>query len=187
MPKQPEGPTPEQIAVRSRFDRNAANQFQSTAEARKENNFRDMFLDDDQRGDMPLTKEKFIITENPALVEWERETRKFIKNLSRYTSHKITAIMVFEWATGISITQLRIEENTAAKSAKGGGINGSANMHLRLISGLLKQYFGTPYKTRILGQSVDRAYTVPEEFRVDRVRPKCLTLWPEYDNGTLRP
>ena len=31
---------------------------------------------------MPVTKDKYMVKENPHLVQWEREVRKFLRNLS---------------------------------------------------------------------------------------------------------
>jgi hypothetical protein len=58
-------------------------------------------------------------------------------------------------------------------------------MHLRHINAILKEYFGDPRKTTILGRSVGKAYDVPKGYRMERKKPMCLQLWPEYDDGVL--
>ena len=54
---------------------------------------------------MPFTKEKFIIKENAALVAWERVTREFLRQLSVRHAHRVSAVMVFEWATGRTVKE----------------------------------------------------------------------------------
>ena len=45
---------------------------------------------------MPFTKDKYLVKEKPALVQWERETRKFLRLLSPRHSHRVSADMVYE-------------------------------------------------------------------------------------------
>ncbi|QCG78288.1 hypothetical protein SEA_ALOEVERA_1 [Microbacterium phage AloeVera] len=163
--------------------------FQSTAgEPKRSEDVNGLVLADVDRGRMPLTQEKFVLNENPARVEWERQLRKFVRRLNtRDSAHRITAPMIFEWATGLSIKELAQQEGVADKDPRGGGNTGSANMHLRHLNALLRDYFGKSYKTQIAGRSVGKAYKVNQHFRIENTRPKCLTLWPEWENGTLNP
>ena len=55
-----------------------------------------LVLPDEERGRMPFTKDKYVVRENPQLVQWERETRKFLRNLSPAHGHRISAVMVYE-------------------------------------------------------------------------------------------
>ena len=137
------------------------------------------------RGKLPMTREKFVVNENPARVQWEREVRLFLSKLNKDFGHRITAPMIYEWVTNISIKDLVEAEGKQDATYRGGGNNGSANMHLRHINFILKEYFGKPYKTKIAGRDVGRAYTVRPSFRVRDRRPVMLTLWPEWQNGTL--
>lgn len=123
---------------------------------------------------MPLTKDKYLVRENPALIAWERETRKFLRQLSPEHGHRVSAVMVYEWATGTSVAELM----------KSGG---SANGHLRMINRCLTHYYGKPFMTYILGRKVPRAYRVPPGYYITRHRPMTLTLWVEYSEGVLRP
>lgn len=123
---------------------------------------------------MPLTKDKFLVRENPHLVQWERETRKFLRRLSPEHEHRVAAVMVYEWATGISIPEL-----VAA--------GGSANAHLRHINKVLTFYFGKPYMTYICGRKVPKAYKVKGGYYIKRHRPMTLTLYVEFAEGVLNP
>lgn len=123
---------------------------------------------------MPLTKDKYLVKDNPHLVAWERETRKFLRNLTTRHGHRISAVMVYEWATGISVADLMKE-------------GGSAGPDLRKINQILRFYFGKPGMTHILGKKVPNCYRVPPGWFVRRHRPHTLTLWAEYHEGSLYP
>ena len=147
-----------------------------------------LLLPKSQRGRMPLTRTDFVLEENPARIEWERQVRAFIRKLkpgTRYRGHKVNAPMVFEWATGQTIKGIVAAEGVDTDNWRGGAANGSANMHLRHINAILKEYFGESRKTTILGRSVGKAYDIPKGWRVDRKKPACMTLWPEYEAGVL--
>lgn len=149
--------------------------FASDAEpAKPDERLLKMVLPDDQRGKMPLTKEKYLVKENPLLVQWEREVRKFLRNLSPSNGHRISAVMIYEWATGINVAEL----------VKSGG---SANRDLRHINKILRFYFDKPYMTYIAGRKVPRAYRVKPGTYITRRRPMTLTLWAEYTEGVLVP
>lgn len=133
----------------------------------------DIMLDDAQRQRMPFTADKYLVKENPALVAWERETRKFLRNLSPIHGHRVSASMVYEWATGIQVKDL----------IAGGG----STTDLRKINQILKYYYGDPKMTYICGRKVPKAYRVPPGFYIRRHRPMTLTLYAEYAVGTLYP
>ena len=122
---------------------------------------------------MPFTKDKFLVRENSDLVKWERETRKFLRKLSPEHGHRVSAAMVFEWATGIQVFDLM---------AKGG-----STVDLKRINKVLRFYFGKPYMTYICGRKVPNAFKVPPGWYVKRHRPMTLTLYAEYSEGTLNP
>jgi hypothetical protein len=140
-----------------------------------------LVLPDDERGKMPFTKDKFLVKENPQLVFWERELRKFLRRLSPEHSHRVSAVMVFEWATGLSVVDLEA-------TVKNGTVEGKATWRtdLRKLNDLLKYYFGTPGMTYIAGRKVPRAYTVRKGYYITRHRPRSLTLYAEYCEGTLK-
>jgi hypothetical protein len=133
-----------------------------------------LLLHDEERARMPLTKDKYLVRENPHLVAWERETRKFLRNLSPEHGHRVAAVMIYEWATGISIKELMDE-------------GGSAQADLRKINQCLRFYFGKPYMTYIAGRKVPTAFRVRPGYYIRRHRPLTLTLWAEYHEGTLYP
>ena len=131
-----------------------------------------LILSDDERAKLPETKDKYLVRENPNLVQWERETRKFLRRLNPAHGHRVSAAMVYEWATGINITELY---------ARGG----SAASHLRNINKVLAHYFGKPYMTYILGRKVPKAYRVPPGWYITRHRPMTLTLFHEWSTKSL--
>ena len=120
---------------------------------------------------MPLTKSQYIVSEDEDLVMWEREVRKFLSRLSVQYEHRVTASMIYEWATGIPAAQ-----------AKGAG-----TVDFRKINKILQEYFGKSYSTWICGRKVKSAYKVPGGWYVKRHAPKTLTLWAEWQEGTLNP
>lgn len=122
---------------------------------------------------MPFTKEKFLVKENAELVLWERETRKFLRNLSPAHGHRVSAVMVYEWATG---------DNVADLMARGG-----STTDLKRINKILRFYFGKPYMTYICGRKVPNAFKVKPGYYIKRHRPMTLTLYAEYAAGTLNP
>ncbi len=122
---------------------------------------------------MPFTKDKFLVRENSDLVKWERETRKFLRKLSPEHGHRVSAAMVFEWATGIQVVDLMAQ--------------GGSTVDLKRINKVLRFYFGKPYMTYICGRKVPNAFKVPPGWYVKRHRPMTLTLYAEYSEGTLNP
>jgi hypothetical protein len=134
-----------------------------------------LVLPDEMRAKMPLTKDKYLVKENPHLVQWEREVRKFLRRLSPEHGHRVAAVMIYEWATGIAIADLMKE-------------GGSASADLRKINQVLKFYFGDKsYMTYICGRKVPNAFRVRPGYYIKRHRPMTLTLWMEYTEGTLNP
>lgn len=131
-----------------------------------------LILGDEERAKLPETKDKYLVRENPHLVQWERETRKFLRKLNPAHGHRVSAAMVYEWATGINVTELYAKGGTAAA-------------HLRKINKVLGHYFGKPYMTYILGRKVPKAYRVPPGWYVTRHRPMTLTLFHEWSSKTL--
>lgn len=138
-------------------------------------------LADEERGKMPFTKDKFLVRENPDLVQWEREVRKFLRNLSPDHEHRVTAVMIFEWATGLQVKELMAETT----SFESGRPNWRSDM--RKLNGILAFYFGKPYTTWIMGRKVGKAYKVKSGYYIRRHRPKTLTLYAEYTEGVLNP
>lgn len=133
-----------------------------------------LIVPDSERGRMPYTKDKYLVKENPHLVEWEREVRKFLRNLSPQHGHRVSAVMVYEWATGINVQEL---------------INGGGNPRpdLMKINKVLRHYFGKPYMTYIMGRKVPNCYRVRPGYYIKRHRPMTLTLYAEYAEGSLNP
>lgn len=164
-------------AVKQRFSKEEADRRRvpSTAHAARSSERVDqLVLPDEMRAKMPYTKEKYLVKENPHLVSWERETRKFLRQLSPRHAHRVSAVMVYEWATGIQVAELMAE-------------GGSANADLRKINECLRFYFGKPYSTYIMGRKVPNAYKVRVGYYIKRHRPMTMTLYAEYLSKTLDP
>lgn len=128
---------------------------------------------------MPLTKEQYLVRENPQLVLWERETRKFLRWLSPQHEHRVAAVMVYEWATGIPIKEhMRLER-------EGASVRGETTWRadLRKINKVLEYYFGKPYMTWIAGRKIPKAYKVRKDYYIYRHRPMTLTLWVDWKQG----
>lgn len=141
-----------------------------------------LVLPDHMRAKMPFTKDKYLVRENPHLVQWEREVRKFERKLSPDHGHRISAIMIYEWATGIRIAD-------AMAMTKGRLEPGKQNWRsdLRKINKCLEFYFGKPYMTWIAGKKVYRAYRVRPGYYIRHHRPMTLTLYAEWVEGVLNP
>lgn len=145
-----------------------------------------LVLPDELRRKMPVTKSKYLVRENPHLVQWEREVRKFLRNLSPEHEHRISAVMIYEWATGIPIVELmRLERSS--HPTPGVKQPPTYRSDLRKINKLLAYYFGKPYMTYIAGHKVPKAYRVRQGYLITRHRPCTLTLWTEYNEGVLVP
>lgn len=149
----------------------------STARAKPSTRVDQLVLPMEERPKMPFTKDDYLIKENPQLVQWERELRLFLRNLSPAHEHRIAAVHVYEWATGMTIKALQELE------AQGDRGRASWRGDLRKLNSLLVQYFGKPYMTYILGRKVAKAYRVPKGWYVYRHRPKTMTLWAEWSDG----
>lgn len=171
--------------LKQRFDKEEASKKQrvpSTARAAASSERVDQLtLPDEMRPKMPFTKDKFLVKENPQLVQWEREVRKFLRKLSPEHGHRVAAVMIYEWATGIRITELMELE----KSGQAGKASWRAD--LRKINQILRFYFDKPYMTYIMGRKVPNAYRVRPGYYIRRHRPMTLTLYAEYCEGTLYP
>lgn len=166
-------------SLREKFEKGeeAPKRVPSTSRAKPSTRVDQLVLPMDERPKMPFTKDDYLIKENPQLVQWERELRKFLRNLSPAHEHRIAAVHVYEWATGMTIKSLQELE------AKGDRGRASWRGDLRKLNSLLTQYFGKPYMTYILGRKIPKAYRVPKGWYVYRHRPKTMTLWAEWSDG----
>lgn len=163
--------------LKKRFDKDEAskNRVPSNAhEARGSARVDQLVLPDEERMKMPFTQDKYLVRENPHLVAWEREVRKFERRLSPDHGHRISAVMIYEWATGIRVADLMAD-------------GGSAAADLRKINKVLRFYFGKPYMTYIMGRKVLNAYRVKPGYYIKRHRPMTLTLYAEWCEGSLNP
>lgn len=145
----------------------------STAEEAPLSRAEALALPDSQRGRMPFTKEKYLVKENPEIVQWEREVRKFLRNLSPSHGHRVSASMIYEWATGIKVADLMEA--------------GGSTTDLKHINKVMRYYFGKSYQTYICGRKVPNAFRVRPGFYIRRHRPMTLTLYAEYCEGALYP
>lgn len=172
-----------EIELKKRFVKDRASRLPSVAgDPASSERIDQLTLPDEMRAKMPLTKDKYIVKENPHLVQWEREARKFLRNLSPEHGHRVSAVMVYEWATGI-----RVADMMAAKMDKPTPSHPTWRSDLRKINRVLEWYFGKPYMTWICGRKVPKAYRVKPGYYIRRHRPMTLTLWTEYTEGVLYP
>ena len=121
---------------------------------------------------MPLTKDKYLVKEDPELIRWERIVREFLRNLSPLHRHRISAVMVWEWATGEKISDKPRTTGTAV---------------FRKINRILRFYFGDSYMTWIANRKVPNCYNVRPGFLIVQHRPMTTELWLEKQQGTLYP
>lgn len=139
-----------------------------------------LVLPDEKRAKMPLTKEQYLVRENPQLVQWEREVRKFLRLLSPLHEHRVSAVMIYEWATGLQIAELMKLEKSGMKYERGVA---TWRADLRKLNKILKFYFGDSYMTWIAGRKVAKAYKVRKGYYIYRHRPMTLTLWVDWKQG----
>lgn len=166
-----------EAVLKQRFDKEEASKVRVPSSARAAQSSErvdQLVLPDEMRARMPLTKDKYLVKENPHLVSWEREVRKFLRRLSPEHGHRVSAVMVYEWATGIRVAELMEQ-------------GGSAAAELRKLNQILRWYFGKSYSTYICGRKVPNAYKVKPGYYIKRHRPMTLTLWAEYTEGSLNP
>jgi len=158
--------------------------FQSNAGPEREaTELKQLLVDRKARDRMPLTREKFVIKEDPELVQWEREVRLFLSQLSQTSAHRISAVMIFEWATGISVT----DHLADGRKNKGRPKKSELRVlgHLRAINKLLTAYFGQSYKTQIANRPIGKAYRKPVGWAIREHRPITITLYAEWLTKTL--
>lgn len=166
-----------EAVLKKRFNKKEANtrRVPSTAHgAASSDRLDQLVLPQEMRAKMPFTKDKYLVKENPHLVQWEREVRKFLRQLSPEHEHRVAAVMIYEWATGILVAELMAE-------------GGSAAPDLRKLNQILRFYFGKPYMTYIMGRKIPKAYRVRKGYYIRRHRPMTLTLYAEYCEKTLYP
>ena len=160
--------------LQRKFAGGSGSRLPSTAElVERKTTAETLFLPEAERGRMPLTKSKYLVRENPELVAWERETRLFLRQLSPSHEHRVSAVMVFEWVTGIEVKGLMEE--------------GGSTADLKHINKILRFYFGKSYRTTICGRKVPNAYKVKRGTYITRRRPMNLELYAEFLEGTLYP
>ena len=169
--------------LKARFDKDAVkSRIPSTADTVKTSErVNELVLPPESRSRMPLTKDKYLVRENPHLVEWERVTREFLRNLSPDHGHRVAAVMIYEWATGMQLKEV-MELQKKEKPPKA-----TWRADMRKLDKILEWYFGKPYMTWICGRKIPRAYRVPPGYFIRRHRPMTLTLWAEYTEGVLYP
>lgn len=171
-------------ALKKQFSKEKADRHQIPSDAsdvRSSERVDQLVLPDEMRPKMPHTKDKFLVKENPHLVQWEREVRKFLRRLSPEHGHRISAVMIYEWATGIRVADL-VKSTEPLKPGKQ-----NWRSDLRKINKVLTWYFGDSYMTWICGRKVPKAYTVKPGYYIRHHRPFTLTLWAEYTEGVLYP
>lgn len=172
-------------ALKKRFEKDNASRYRlpsTAAVSRASARVETLTLPDEMRAKMPFTKDKYLVRENPHLVSWERETRKFLRNLTPEHGHRVSAAMIYEWATGIRVADIQALSPERMEPGKQ-----SWRSDLRKINRVLEWYFGKPYMTWIAGRKVLKAYRLKPGYYIRRHRPMTLTLYAEYCEGVLYP
>lgn len=171
--------------LKKRFNKEEADRRRlpsDAADAAPSDRIDSLVLPDEMRAKMPFTKDKYLIRENPHLVQWEREVRKFLRKLSPEHGHRVSAVMIYEWATGVLVKDIQAASPERMPPGKQ-----NWRSDLRKINKVLEYYFGKPYMTYIAGRKVPKAYRVKPGYFIRRHRPMTLTLYAEYVEGTLYP
>ena len=159
-----------ELALQEKFEREGPGpgRLPSTARPAPQSERLDqLFLPVGERGKIPLTKERYVVRDNPHEVAWERQIRMFLRLLTLDDSHRVSASMIYEWATGIKV--IDYFDRT-----------GYVPPDLRRINKIMRFYFTKSYPTWIAGKKVPNCYRIPLGWRVKRHRPMTLTLWNEY-------
>lgn len=173
--------TEKEQELRDKFEKSAANRVPSNATLKHSERLENLVLPPEERGKMPLTKEQYVIAENPHLIAWEREVRKFLVKLPPKHGHRVSAPMIYEWATGISV-----KKAMEARNEDGDPLT-YVRADLRKINEILRYYFGKPYMTTIASRKVPNCYRIRPGYYIRRHRPKTMALWVEYTEGSLYP
>src|SRR5690606_8179880 len=103
--------------------------------------------------------------------------RKFLRYLSPNHEHRVSAVGIYEWATGLQIKDLMQLEREGMKAERGVA---TWRSDLRKLNKILEFYFGKPYMTWIAGRKVAKAYKVRKGYYIYRHRPMTLTLWVDW-------
>ena len=77
-------------SLKRRFNKDEADRRRlpsTAADAAASDRLDQLVLPDEMRARMPLTKDKFLVKENPHLVSWEREVRKFLRKLENAVAY----------------------------------------------------------------------------------------------------
>lgn len=128
-------------------------------------------LPESQR-DMPLLRDKILISEDEDLIAWERLTRAFLFKLATGRPHRISAVIVWEWATGMSVKEEWEKKNSVVYSSD-----------LRYINRVLTAYFGESRPSFIAGRKFNKVYDINKYFYLDRKSPFTMTLYLEWKSG----
>lgn len=128
----------------------------------------DRLLPPEERATRAFSKDQVIIDEDEDLREWERVLRAYLHRLPRGRKHRTTAILVWEWATGLETTDVE---------------RGVLIADTRRLNKLLSAYFGKPRQTYIDGRKFTRVYDIGRNFVVDRKAPYCLELYLAWSKG----
>lgn len=118
------------------------------------------------------TRDEVLIKEDEDLVEWERQIRAYIYKLPMGREHRTTAVLVWEWATGLSVPEEHKKGNSGVYAAD-----------IRKINKLLREYFGKPYASYIHNRKFNQVYRISKHFNVDRKAPFCVGLYLEWRAG----
>lgn len=122
------------------------------------------------------TREEVLIKEDEDLLEWELVLRAYLYKLPKGRKHRVAAGLIWEWATGLSITEEYERGNSRAYLRD-----------TKILNRLLAKYFGKSRITWINGRKFSKVYDVGKSFVLDRKAPVTLTHYLMWKQGaTIR-
>jgi len=117
---------------------------------------------------VPDTREYVLINEDEDLVQWERLVRSFLHSLASTRDHRVTAHMIWTWATNIQDIDAQ---------------DPGYRRDLRKIRKVMRGYFGKSYQSTIRGVKAKEVWRVRRGFLVYRKAPITMTIYLEWKKG----
>lgn len=121
---------------------------------------------------MPIARDRILVKEDQDIVAWERLLRQFLHRLATGRAHRTSAVLVWEWATGLDVREEWKKKNSGVYARD-----------LRILNTLLRAYFGDSRISFIDGRKFNKVYDVSASFYLDRKAPHCLSLYLEWKQG----
>lgn len=121
-----------------------------------------------EKRSLPDTREYTLINEDEELLQWERLTRQFLYSLPSTRDHRVTAQMIWDYAT---------------TNAEYDPQDPDFRRDLRKIRKVMRGYFGKSYQSTIRGVKSKEVWRVRRGFLVYRKAPITMSLYLEWKKG----